>query len=82
MKKTGSYEAKSKFSQILRAVSDGEEFLITNHGKPVAKLVPANDRTGRDAAEVIQDLQAFQTRSDGSDVGLDDVQAAKQDGRR
>ena len=82
MRTIGSYEAKSKFSQILRAVRDGEEFLITNHGKPIAKLVPANDRTGRDVAEVIQDLQAFQTRSDCSAVDLDDVQAAKKDGRR
>ena len=82
MQKIDSYEAKSKFSQILRAVSDGEEFLITNHGKPIAKLVPANDRTGRDVAEVIQDLQAFQTRSDCRAVDLDDVQAAKKDGRR
>ena len=32
MKEIGSYEARTKFSQILRAVIRGEKFLITIHG--------------------------------------------------
>ena len=81
MKKIGSYEAKTRFSQILRAVSDGEEFLITNHGKAVAKLIPARERTDRAAFEVIEDLLAFQTRTECSDVMPEEVQAARSAGR-
>jgi len=81
MKKIGSYEAKPRFSQILGAVGDGEEFLITNHGKAIAKLVPVRERKDRNVSEVVADLLAFQTRTDCSNVSLEDVQAARQAGR-
>lgn len=35
------FEAKSKLSELLDRVQRGEELLITRHGVPVAKLVPA-----------------------------------------
>ena len=34
-------EAKNRLSQLLRAVQAGEEVVIANRGKPVARLVPA-----------------------------------------
>jgi len=37
----GSYDAKTKLSEILRRVETGEAFTITNRGKPVADLVPS-----------------------------------------
>jgi prevent-host-death family protein len=37
----GSYDAKTKLSEILRRVEAGERFTITNRGKPVADLVPS-----------------------------------------
>jgi prevent-host-death family protein len=33
-------EAKTQFSKLLRDVSRGEKVIITNRGKPVAKLTP------------------------------------------
>ena len=33
-------EAKTNFSQLLAAVAAGEEVIIANRGKPVARLVP------------------------------------------
>lgn len=38
------HEAKTQFSKLLDLVRDGEEVVITRHGKTIAKLVPANDR--------------------------------------
>jgi prevent-host-death family protein len=32
-------EAKNRFSEVIRAVEEGEEIVITRHGKPVAQLV-------------------------------------------
>ena len=32
-------EAKNRFSELLRAVEDGEEIVITRHGKPIAQVV-------------------------------------------
>ncbi len=33
-------DANSNFSQLLRDVRDGGSYVITSHGKPVAKIVP------------------------------------------
>lgn len=38
--KIGSYDAKTKLPEILRKVSEGHSFTITNHGRPVADLIP------------------------------------------
>lgn len=34
------YEAKTRFSQLLRRVRNGEEIVIAAAGRPVARLVP------------------------------------------
>ena len=33
-------EAKSRFTEIIRAVEAGEKVIITRHGKPVAQIAP------------------------------------------
>jgi prevent-host-death family protein len=35
-------EAKNNFSAMLHAVEAGEDIVLTRHGKPVARVVPAN----------------------------------------
>jgi prevent-host-death family protein len=41
-----SAEANRRFSALLRGVRAGRSYVVTSHGKPVARLVPA----GRDEA--------------------------------
>ncbi len=36
----GAFEAKNKLGMLLDKVAQGEEIIITRHGKPVARLVP------------------------------------------
>lgn len=36
----GIREAKARLSRLVREVSDGAEWVITDRGRPVAKLVP------------------------------------------
>ncbi|MBV8493325.1 MAG: type II toxin-antitoxin system Phd/YefM family antitoxin [Alphaproteobacteria bacterium] len=33
-------EANRRFSQLLRSVRDGDSYIVTAHGRPVAKIVP------------------------------------------
>jgi prevent-host-death family protein len=33
-------DANRKFSSLLRAVREGHTYVVTSHGKPVAKIVP------------------------------------------
>lgn len=37
----GAFEAKTHLSTLLDRVAEGEEVIITKHGKPVARLVSA-----------------------------------------
>jgi prevent-host-death family protein len=44
MDTVGAFEAKTHLSALLERVAQGESFTITRHGKPVARLVPAEPR--------------------------------------
>ena len=44
-------DANRSFSQILRDVRAGQPYVVTVHGKPVARIVPCTEADdGRDAA--------------------------------
>ncbi len=46
MEKTVSAaNANRKFSELLRGVKRGRTYLVTSHGEPVAKIVPADAET-------------------------------------
>jgi prevent-host-death family protein len=44
MKHVGIFEAKTHLSSLVDEVEKGREVVITRHGKPVAKLVRAEQR--------------------------------------
>jgi prevent-host-death family protein len=47
----GVAEMKAKLSEFLARVRAGDEVLITDHGRPVAKIVPVSD-WGEELAEL------------------------------
>jgi prevent-host-death family protein len=51
-------EAKSKLSELIERVSQGEEFVITRHDTEIARLIPAH-RPGRgNVSEAIARMRA------------------------
>jgi prevent-host-death family protein len=44
----GAFQAKNSLGTLLDRVEQGEEIIITRHGKPVARLVPNAVRQDRD----------------------------------
>ncbi len=52
MKEVGTFEAKNKLSALLDLVEQGEEIVITRHGREVARLVPPANAFNREAARV------------------------------
>jgi len=40
MREIGAFEAKNTLGTLLDRVQEGEEIVITRHGKPIARLVP------------------------------------------
>jgi prevent-host-death family protein len=81
MERVGSFEAKTHLPQLLERVAKGEEFTITKHGKPVARLVPTNAaRPAPDVRQVIEELRAF---SEGNKLGKGiSVREMIEEGRR
>ena len=55
----GSYEAKTKLPELLRQVKTGKSFTITNHGKPIADLVPSACARKKDKVAAAEKLKAF-----------------------
>jgi prevent-host-death family protein len=81
MESVGSFEAKTHLPQLLERAASGEEFTITKHGKPIARLVPVSVTKSRpDVRQVIEELKAF---SKGNTLGDDlTVRDLIEDGRR
>ena len=75
----GAFEAKTHLSSLLERVAQGEEIIITRHGKPLARLVPVNvaDRSRIDSA--ISKLKVMR-----KNCTLDDIswQTLRDEGRR
>jgi prevent-host-death family protein len=40
-KAVSAADANRKFSKLLRAVREGQSYVVTSHGRAVAKIVPA-----------------------------------------
>jgi prevent-host-death family protein len=36
-------EANRRFSQLLRSVREGDSYIVTAHGRPVAKIIPIRE---------------------------------------
>jgi prevent-host-death family protein len=55
----GVFDAKTKLSEILRKVGQGERFTITLRGRAVADVVPSQLKDRRHAAEAVERLLAM-----------------------
>lgn len=55
MKTVGLSEAKTRFSELIRDVENGETITITRHGMVIARLVPAG-KTRDDAIAAMEDI--------------------------
>lgn len=77
MTEIGAFEAKNKLSALLDRVEQGEEIVITRHGKPVAKLVPTNGEIDRSQAQAA--LQRMRDRAVQARLGAFDWETLKAD---
>ncbi|BAY47064.1 prevent-host-death protein [Kalymmatonema gypsitolerans NIES-4073] len=79
MESVGSYEAKTHLPALLERVAKGEEFVITKHGVPIARLVPVDQNQQRDVRSVIEELKQFRK---GHTLGGLSVREMINEGRR
>lgn len=71
MLSVGIFEAKAQLSQLVERVAQGEEVLVTRHGKPVARLVAPEASSDASAiADWTVELRAFRRGVDcGAKLG-------------
>jgi prevent-host-death family protein len=43
-------DANRKFSQLLRDVKEGRSYVVTSHGRPVARIAPVQTKDGASTA--------------------------------
>jgi len=55
----GVYEAKTHLTALLDRVQHGEQFTITKHGKPIARLIPVQRNSVEHRREIIERLKKF-----------------------
>jgi prevent-host-death family protein len=67
MREVGAFEAKNKLGHLLDLVEQGEEVVITRHGKQVARLVPARPVRSRDQARAA--IQRIRDRAEQLKLG-------------
>lgn len=58
MEEIGAYEAKTHLGQLLDRAGKGEEFVITKHGRAVARLVPL-EKTSEQARHAISTIETL-----------------------
>jgi prevent-host-death family protein len=49
-KQISAAEANRKFSEVLRGVREGRSYVVTSHGRPVARIEPVNKEHDSDRA--------------------------------
>ena len=84
MKHVGMFEAKTHLSSLVDEVEKGGQVIISRHGKPVAKLVSADDAfTAEKIAarrKAIAELREM-ARKRGLRVSPDEIKSWIEDGR-
>jgi prevent-host-death family protein len=63
MNSVGAFEAKTRLSELLDRVGQGEKIMITRHGVPAAMLVPVEETgSGLTHHEVVEGMRALRKR--------------------
>ena len=82
------HQAKDRFSSLLQAVEDGEEIVITRHGKKIARIVketesaPEQAELERQRRIALAELEAFQARVKPAVDGFSDWKSLRDAGRK
>jgi len=77
----GAFEAKTHFSNILEKAEQGEDFIITRRGKPVAKIIPFKQEPKKTFKEAVEQLAEMRKLYRG-EPGSFNIREAIEEGRR
>jgi len=80
----GIFDAKTHLSELIERVRGGESFVLTKHGMPVARLVPAGEDPGAVASEWLKCMRAIgqQAAAEGHPITPEEITGWINEGRR
>ena len=84
MREVGAFEAKTHLSALLRSVQLGEQITITKRGKPVAQLMPVNQVSISERANLALRMEKLRARiaAESGMFTTRDVLSARDEGRK
>jgi prevent-host-death family protein len=80
MRQIQASEAKTHLPELLDEVERGATLIITRHGRPIARLVPENDRRQSELDEAIARIQARRRRAPS--ITVQELLSARDEGRK
>jgi prevent-host-death family protein len=81
MREVGAFEAKNKLSELLDLAEQGEEIVITRHGKEAARLVPPKGTVSRDEAQAAIARIRNRAKAEKAGITLEEALAWRDEGR-
>lgn len=86
MRQFSAFEAKNKFGTLLDLVEQGEEVIVTRHGKSVARLVAESSvsrkRTPEEAKKLVGEFRQMAKGMSRGKFDWDEWKAYRDEGRR
>lgn len=73
MTEIGAYDAKTRLSELLERVANGERFVITRHGKAVAELAPYAGHDPQAVRKAIASIRTFRASLARRGVRMSDI---------
>jgi prevent-host-death family protein len=80
MRQIQASEAKTKFLQLLDDVERGDTLIITRHGKPIARLVPEQERRLAEIEWALKQMKKLRSRQER--VTIAEILSARDEGRK
>ena len=86
MRQFSAFDAKNKFGTLLDLVEQGEEVLVTRHGKPVARLVAESSvskkRTPEEAKKLVEEFRQMAKGMSRGKFDWNEWKSYRDEGRR
>jgi prevent-host-death family protein len=80
MKQVQASAAKAHLAELLDEVERGETIVITRHGKPIARLVPDEDKRDDQARRAMAEVREM--RKTAPRVNAEEILAWRDEGRK
>jgi prevent-host-death family protein len=80
MKQVQASAAKAHLAELLDEVERGETIVITRHGKPIARLVPDEDKRDEQARRAMAEVREM--RKTAPRVNAEEILAWRDEGRK